>query len=275
MPSELTPIRRREVATELISLLRLDDEEARLLKTRMSSDKKYVVLAHGLDKKTADRVRAAAASKKIEAVLLEAEPVRVYPHEGAGPDSTLAAHLLGFVNRDGDRPVRRRAVLPGRPRRAAADRPRPARRRRPGDPGHDRRRGRGAARRGHPADDRCGAPARARGRGPRRVGRRQGEERVGRRHGSIHRRGPGRGDLSLVRRQRLPRDRRDRPDPLHRPGRQLRLRARFGLQDADRDRRPRDRDRHDEDEDQGRRDAQARRRDRRTSTTPTTGARAG
>ena len=28
-------------------------------------------------------------------------PIRVYPHEGGGPDSTLAAHLLGFVNRDG------------------------------------------------------------------------------------------------------------------------------------------------------------------------------
>jgi cell division protein FtsI (penicillin-binding protein 3) len=101
MPSELTPVRRREVATELIALLRLDDDEAKLLKTRMSSDKRYIVLAHGLDKKTGDRIRAAAASKKIEAVLLEPEPVRVYPHEGAGPDSTLAAHLLGFVNRDG------------------------------------------------------------------------------------------------------------------------------------------------------------------------------
>ena len=101
MPSELSPARRREVATELITLLRLDDDDAKLLKTRMASDKKYVVLAHGLDKKTADRVRAAAAAEEVEAVLLESEPVRVYPHDGAGPDSTLAAHLLGFVNRDG------------------------------------------------------------------------------------------------------------------------------------------------------------------------------
>ncbi len=28
--------------------------------------------------------------------------MRVYPQAGGGPDSTLAAHLLGFVNRDGD-----------------------------------------------------------------------------------------------------------------------------------------------------------------------------
>ncbi len=101
MPSELSPVRRREVATELIALLRLEGDEAKALKERMSTDKKYVVLAHGLDRKTGDRIRAAAAAKQVEAILLESEPVRVYPHEGAGPDSTLAAHLLGFVNRDG------------------------------------------------------------------------------------------------------------------------------------------------------------------------------
>jgi cell division protein FtsI/penicillin-binding protein 2 len=101
MPSELSATRRREVAAELVSLLRLDEDEAKALTTRMSSDRKYVVLAHGLDRATADRIRAAAASERIEAVLLESEPVRVYPHEGGGPDSTLAAQLLGFVNRDG------------------------------------------------------------------------------------------------------------------------------------------------------------------------------
>ena len=101
MPSELKAVRRREVAAELVELLRLDGDEATALIERMSSGRKYVVLAHGLDRKTADRVRAAAASKRVEAVQLESEPLRVYPHEGGGPDSTLAAQLLGFVNRDG------------------------------------------------------------------------------------------------------------------------------------------------------------------------------
>jgi cell division protein FtsI/penicillin-binding protein 2 len=32
---------------------------------------------------------------------LEPEPVRIYPQQGGGPDSSLAAQLLGFVNRDG------------------------------------------------------------------------------------------------------------------------------------------------------------------------------
>ena len=101
IPSALSSVRRREVAAELISLLGLEGDDAKVLKARMSTDKKYVVLARGLDRTTADRIRAAAASKKVEAVLLESEPIRVYPHEGGGPDSTLAAHLLGFVNRDG------------------------------------------------------------------------------------------------------------------------------------------------------------------------------
>ena len=101
MPSELTAARRREVAATLVSLLHLTGDDAKALTTKMASKKQYVVLAHGLDRPTADRVRAAAAAKKVEAVLLESEPVRVYPHEGGGPDSTLAAQLLGFVNRDG------------------------------------------------------------------------------------------------------------------------------------------------------------------------------
>jgi cell division protein FtsI/penicillin-binding protein 2 len=101
MPSELTGVRRREVAAELNRLLGLEGDEAKALTERMSSDRKYVVLAHGLDRETANRVREAAASKLVSAILLEAEPLRVYPHEGGGPDSTLAAQLLGFVNRDG------------------------------------------------------------------------------------------------------------------------------------------------------------------------------
>ncbi|HET9522385.1 MAG TPA: penicillin-binding protein 2 [Candidatus Limnocylindrales bacterium] len=101
IPSELSPRRRAEVAEELVKLLGLEVEDAAVLTERMMSDRKYVVLAHGLERATADRVRAAAASGRIEGVLLESEPVRVYPHEGGGPDSTLAAHLLGFVNRDG------------------------------------------------------------------------------------------------------------------------------------------------------------------------------
>jgi stage V sporulation protein D (sporulation-specific penicillin-binding protein) len=102
MPSALKPQRRQEVAAELVTILGLQADAAEQLTERMLTDKKYVVLAHGLDRRTADDVRAAATAGTIEAITLEPEPVRVYPHDGGGPDSTLAAQLLGFVNRDGE-----------------------------------------------------------------------------------------------------------------------------------------------------------------------------
>jgi cell division protein FtsI (penicillin-binding protein 3) len=136
-PSQLSPTRRSEVAAALVGLLGLKGDDAAALTDRMTSDKQYVVLAHGLDAATADRIRAAtiapsaadpaspdpsasdpaasdpaspgptgaaspaATRPAVEGVLLEPEPVRVYPHEGGGPGTTLAAQLLGFVNRDG------------------------------------------------------------------------------------------------------------------------------------------------------------------------------
>jgi cell division protein FtsI/penicillin-binding protein 2 len=100
-PSELTADQRRDVAAKLVNLLGLQGDDAAALTDRMSSTKQYVVLAHGLDTATADRIRAASAAKDIEGILLEPEPVRVYPHEGGGPGTTLGAQLLGFVNRDG------------------------------------------------------------------------------------------------------------------------------------------------------------------------------
>jgi cell division protein FtsI/penicillin-binding protein 2 len=102
MPSELTPKARREVAAELIRILGLTDAAATDLSDRMAGNRKYVVLAHELPPATADKIRLAMASGRIDAVMLEPEPIRVYPQTGGAPDTTLAAHLLGFVNRDGD-----------------------------------------------------------------------------------------------------------------------------------------------------------------------------
>jgi cell division protein FtsI/penicillin-binding protein 2 len=100
-PSELKPDRRRDVANKLIAILGLQGDDASALSEKMNSVRQYVVLAHGLDTPTADRIRAASTAGDIGGVLLEPEPVRVYPHGGGGPGTTLAAQLLGFVNRDG------------------------------------------------------------------------------------------------------------------------------------------------------------------------------
>jgi cell division protein FtsI/penicillin-binding protein 2 len=100
-PSEIPAAQRRQVADRLVAILGLAGDDADQLVARVTSERKYVVLAHALDTATADRIRAAIASKAIQAVALEPEPVRVYPQAGGGPDTTLAAKVLGFVNRDG------------------------------------------------------------------------------------------------------------------------------------------------------------------------------
>ena len=100
-PSEISAARRRPVGDAIVAILGLTGVDAADLIGRITSDRKYVVLAHALDQGTADRIRAAVASKEIEGVALESEPVRVYPQVGGGPDTTLAAKVLGFVNREG------------------------------------------------------------------------------------------------------------------------------------------------------------------------------
>ena len=102
-PKLLTPERRAEVAANLVRLLGLTDEAAADLTSRMTSAREYTVLARGLDPDTSDRIRAASIGDhpQLSGLLLEPEQVRLYPQAGGGPDTTLAAHVLGFVNREG------------------------------------------------------------------------------------------------------------------------------------------------------------------------------
>ena len=101
-PSEIAPAKRAAVADALVSILGLAGPDADALIGRVTSDKKYTVLAHGLDTATGDRVRAAIQARAVEGVALESEPVRIYPQAGGGPGTTLAAKILGFVNREGE-----------------------------------------------------------------------------------------------------------------------------------------------------------------------------
>ncbi len=100
-PSQISATRRLEVAGVLVNILGLKGAERAQLIARVNSTRKYVILARALESATADRIRAAIAAKDVSAVALEPEPVRVYPQAGGGPDTTLAAKLLGFVNREG------------------------------------------------------------------------------------------------------------------------------------------------------------------------------
>ena len=100
-PKALDKATRRQTADELIRILGLDEAHAMALRDRMNQDKPYVILARGIEPAMSDRIRSASQSGTIEGISLESEPLRVYPQAGGGPDSTLAAQLLGFVNRDG------------------------------------------------------------------------------------------------------------------------------------------------------------------------------
>jgi cell division protein FtsI (penicillin-binding protein 3) len=100
-PYLLSADERRATVAELSRLFELDDAATLALREKLASDDRYLVLRHGLDRTTADRIRAALANGRMFALSLEPEPERVYPQAGGGRDTSLAANLLGFVNRDG------------------------------------------------------------------------------------------------------------------------------------------------------------------------------
>jgi cell division protein FtsI/penicillin-binding protein 2 len=99
---KLTDGQRRQTGDELIRILALDPEGAAALREKLASGKAYIILAREVEPTTADRIRLAMADRKVFGIALEPEPMRVYPQAGGSPDSSLAAHLLGFVNRDGN-----------------------------------------------------------------------------------------------------------------------------------------------------------------------------
>jgi cell division protein FtsI/penicillin-binding protein 2 len=125
-PAQLTPEARKATVTELARILRLDDAATIALRDTLSGSAKYVILRHGLDRTVADQIRQAMAGKAVSGLSLEPEPERVYPQVGGGPGSSLAAHLLGFVNREGGGQYgieqAYQSTLAGQPRVLVADR---------------------------------------------------------------------------------------------------------------------------------------------------------
>ena len=94
------PAARTRTGDELVRLLKLDEADAATLREKLASERPYIVIARGIEPSVAERIRQALRDERIVHVALEAEPERVYPQTGGGPESTLAAHLLGFVNRE-------------------------------------------------------------------------------------------------------------------------------------------------------------------------------
>ncbi len=102
-PKLLTPERRIEVAAQLVRILGLQGDAATELTAKMTSGAEYKVLARDLTPAQSTEIRRLSAGDHpvLSALILDPQPVRVYPQPGGGPDTSLAAQLLGFVNRDG------------------------------------------------------------------------------------------------------------------------------------------------------------------------------
>ena len=98
---QLDGAQREGVIDELAIILGLDEAGRGDLAQKLYTARSYVVLARGLEASTSDRIRAATRAGIVKHVALEPEATRISPQAGGGPESSLAAHLVGFVNREG------------------------------------------------------------------------------------------------------------------------------------------------------------------------------
>jgi len=125
-PHQLTLADRQKTAQGLVNLLGLVKTDAVDLVTKMTSDRGYVVLTRGVDETAAARIRELVAQRELQGISLEPEPARIYPLAGGAPGTTLASHLLGFVNREGQGQYgvedKYQAQLGGQPRVVVAER---------------------------------------------------------------------------------------------------------------------------------------------------------
>jgi cell division protein FtsI/penicillin-binding protein 2 len=110
----------------LTAQLDLDATAAGVLAAKIAEPKPYLVLARDLPPDRSASIAAAAEAAGIAGITFESDASRNYPQAGGGPHSTLAAHLLGFVNRDGEGQYGveqfYQDVLSGEPRIVEADR---------------------------------------------------------------------------------------------------------------------------------------------------------
>ena len=98
-----TPDERAQTAATVNQVLGYTGDAATTLTANVESGRPYVVLAQVITPDQSDAIRAASGGSAPTAFGLILEPVQVrqYPQPGGAPNTTLAAHLLGFVNAEG------------------------------------------------------------------------------------------------------------------------------------------------------------------------------
>ena len=125
-PDRIPDGRREAVATRLVRILGLKGEPARKLRADLAGGRPYVVLDMELTPEQSLAVRSGVADGSLAGLELQPRPIRVYPSIGGAPDTTLASHLLGFVDARGAGQYgieqRYQAALGGRPQMTLATR---------------------------------------------------------------------------------------------------------------------------------------------------------
>lgn len=100
-PKRLTARTREALVTLLTAHLGLDPVAAGSLRDRLTTDKTYLVVARDLAPDETNAIVTDAETLGITGLAVESGQIRQYPQAGGGPLTSLAAHLLGFVNREG------------------------------------------------------------------------------------------------------------------------------------------------------------------------------
>jgi len=98
---QLTPDQQATMAEFLTGQLGLDPTASGALAAKLQTGKPYLVIAKDLAPEKSTAIEAAASAAGITGISFESDSARSYPQAGGSPKSTLAAQLIGFVNREG------------------------------------------------------------------------------------------------------------------------------------------------------------------------------
>lgn len=117
---------RARMLSFLTTQLNLDADGVAAVRDRLQTRKPYLVIARDLAPERSEAIAAAAATARIGGISFESDSIRSYPQVGGSPGSTLAANLIGFVNREGSGQYGveqyYQGVLAGQPKVIEADR---------------------------------------------------------------------------------------------------------------------------------------------------------
>jgi len=96
--SALTDVERTAIESTLLEVLALDDIDATRLRAGLAARRTWSLLLPALDEPAAEAVRAASSAGLLPGISLREVRTRLYPQPGGASETSLASHILGFVN---------------------------------------------------------------------------------------------------------------------------------------------------------------------------------